>query len=109
MRRMFFLCWLVIGLLLSGAEVPAAAHGSADIALMVQHDGHVDSSYPDHQPGDRDAPCHAVMHHHCNVALGHDEVALRMPTFAETSPIWPVGSVPMASLAQAPPLQPPSA
>lgn len=112
MLRTVLLCWLAIGLVFGGIEAPAAAHevpSSSVLAPMADHGSHADVAHRDHAPDDDETPCHAmVQHHHCTVSLGMASPVVFSGFIAERLTVLPSDSANLNSLAQAPPLQPPS-
>lgn len=104
---------VMLAIFFGSIVVPATAHAGNMIAAhggeIVAALDHADIA--DHDDGheqEGDAPCHAVSHHHCSIALAVDAPALKLGfalSAADTSP--PTASS-MSSLSQAPPTQPPA-
>lgn len=112
MVRALLLFWLAIGLAFGGIESPSMAHDaspySAEMAL-ADAGLHAEPSHRDHAPDDENAPCHAMVHHHCSVGLNAGEPVMLESVLLARVAMRPQDSAILSSLAQAPPLQPPSA
>lgn len=102
--------FVLLALIFSAVIVPATAHAQ-DLSEVHANDmltnvDHSDHETPDH---DGDLPCHAVVHHHCSVALAYEGHAVTSERLA-TGEVIPLAASPaMSSFAQAPPTEPPAA
>lgn len=112
MARVLFLFWLAIGLAFGGVELPAMAHDVVPYgALIAPSDAneHTEAAHRDHAPDDENGPCHAIVHHHCSVAIDARAPIVVAGLVLVRVALRPRDSDILSSLAQAPPLQPPSA
>ncbi len=112
MARLILLCWLAIGLAFGVVESPTSAHDalpySAEMAL-ADAGVHAETTHREHAPDDETAPCHAMVHHHCSVGLNTGTPVMAGGLALARVAMRPRDSAILSSLAQAPPLQPPSA
>lgn len=88
------------------AEDIVASHGS-DIMVVLEHGE--DADHGDSHEQDGDAPCHAVSHHHCSIALAVDASALKLGFALRDAGNPPFATSAMSSFSQAPPTEPPAA
>lgn len=112
MVRALLLFWLAIGLAFGGIESPSMAHDalpSGVVTAAVDVVGNAEEEHRDHAPDDENAPCHAMVHHHCSVGLDPDSSVTFDEVATARVAVRPFDSAILSSLAQAPPLQPPSA
>lgn len=110
MRGRFVALFVLFALIFGALVVPATSH-AADMAEVHAGDILPVAEHVDHDDGSKkgDTPCHAVVHHHCSVAL----VANGLTDFAlvavDRTASPPASSPALSSFAQAPPTEPPSA
>lgn len=105
--------FVMLAMLFGSVIVPATAHAEdvvashgGDIIVVLDH---VDDS--DHDDGHEqkgDAPCHAVSHHHCSMALAVDAPALKLSVTQRDAGATPRPISAMSSFSQAPPTEPPA-
>lgn len=102
---------VIFALLFGTVILPSVAHAAApehSEESFERHE-HEAGSHSDKNDDEGDQPCHAVMHHHHNFALGSDFDTLGNQLSNKEGKIRPVSSVAKPSWSQAPPTQPPSA
>jgi len=112
MARVLLLFWLAVGLAFGGVESPSMAHDASPFSagMTVTDDGsHIDAAHRDHRPDDEGAPCHGMVHHHCSIGLNASVQDTAAGLTLTRITMRPRDSAILRSLAQAPPLQPPSA
>lgn len=86
------------------AENLAVGHG---IEVLEVHD-HADADEKDQRQNGA-APCHALVHHHCSIAIAVDADAASLLVWNAKAGVMPLIVRPMPSLALAPPTEPPAA
>lgn len=109
-----FISMLLMAIMLfSGVITPAAAHvltassgHSAEILDLHENAAPADASHK--EAGKGDAPCHAIVHHHCGVAVAVDDLDPLDGFTANGELPFPDKSSALGSLAQAPPTEPPA-
>jgi len=113
MRGRFISMLLFFAILIGGIVAPESAHAESLLAghatEIVDVDGHADSSSKQGESQKDGAPCHAVTHHHCGIAIAADPTASSLGHWNAKSAVMPLAVRPMASLASAPPTEPPAA
>jgi hypothetical protein len=112
MARVLLLFWLAIGLVFGGVESPSMAHDALPYSAVIASadaGGHAEAAHREHAPDDENAPCHAMVHHHCSVGLDAGAPVMVESLSLACVAMRPQDSAILSSLAQAPPLQPPSA
>ena len=114
MARVLLLFLLAVGLVFGGVESPSMAHAALpESAVIAVTDAGVqaeaEAAHRDHAPDDENAPCHAMVHHHCSVGLDAGAPVIAESLSLDRVALRPRESAILSSLAQAPPLQPPSA
>ncbi|WP_138104255.1 hypothetical protein [Parasphingorhabdus sp.] len=100
---------VIFALFFGTVILPSVAHAAApehSEGTLEQH-GHDESSHSDQHEDEGDQPCHAVMHHHHNFALGSDFDTLRTQLTNKEGRARPSSSVAKPSWSQAPPTKPP--
>lgn len=113
MRGRFTSLLVLIGLLFGIVVMPTMAHAVSSSPihgnemLAVQEIEEADHSHS--QGADKDMPCHALVHHHCGVALATDSDPASLEVSNGKAAIMPLVVQPMASLALVPPTEPPAA
>ena len=112
MVRVLLLFWLAVGLAFGGVETPSMAHDALPYSAVIAASdvsSHAEAAHRDHAPDDENAPCHAMVHHHCSVGLDAGAPVMVESLSLARVAMRPQDSAILSSLAQAPPLQPPSA
>jgi hypothetical protein len=112
MARVLLLFLLAVGLAFGGVESPSMAHAALpeSAAIAVTDAGvQAEAAHRDHAPDDKNSPCHAMVHHHCSVGLDAGAPVIAESLSLARVALRPRDSAILSSLAQAPPLQPPSA
>ena len=120
MRVRLFSMLLMFAILFGGLVAPETAHaddllpgaGRIEEGLRVevldQHD-HADDGNQEDPEQKGGSPCHALVHHHCGVALATDSESASLTIWDGKAAITPLIVQPMRSLALAPPTEPPAA
>lgn len=110
MRGRFVSLFVLFALIFGAVVLPATSHAedfneihASDILKIAEHNDHQGNGEKS------DAPCHAVVHHHCNVALAADGLTDFAAFVAMDELITLASSPAMSSFAQAPPTEPPAA
>lgn len=113
MRVRLFSMLLMFAILVGGLAAPETAHAdnllaghSVDVLDMHDHADGSNQQNPEQQGG---SPCHALVHHHCGVALATDSESASPKIWDGKAAITPLIVLPMRSLALAPPTEPPAA
>lgn len=113
MRGRFISMLLLFAMLIGGIVAPESAHAESLLAghaiEIVDADGHVDSSSNRGESQKEGAPCHAMTHHHCGIAIAADPSAGSFGLWNAKSVVMALAVRPMASLGSAPPTEPPAA
>lgn len=104
---------LLFAVLFGSLVAPEGAHAEATegdrVTVGVAHD-HDAVSEQDSDEQKRDAPCKALVHHHhCSVSLAADAEVCAAKVSSAGNLLMPSIAQPMASLAIAPPIEPPAA
>lgn len=109
----FFSMLLIFAILFGGIAAPEAAHAenvltAHGIERLVLHEHEVaDNEKSQQEKGS--SPCHALVHHHCGLALAAD-TATNCPAIGSgKAAVMALAIEPMVSLAIAPPTEPPAA
>ena len=87
------------------AENLLSGHG---IEVLEVHD-HAEADDQEDQQQNGGSPCHALVHHHCSIAIAVDAGAASLLVRDAKAAVMPLIVRPMASLALAPPTEPPAA
>lgn len=113
MRGRFISMLLLFAMLIGGIVAPESAHAESLLGghaiEIVDADGHVDSSSNRGESLKDGVPCHPMTHHHCGIAIAADPSAGSLGHWNAKSAVKPLAVRPMASLASAPPTEPPAA
>ena len=113
MRVRLFSMLLMFAILFGGLVAPETAHADNlltghSVEVLDKHDHADDGNQED--PGQKGgSPCHALVHHHCGVALATDCESASLTIWDGKAAITPLIVQPMRSLALAPPTEPPAA
>ena len=112
MARLFSML-LVFAILYGGITAPEAAHAESlltaqGIEGIVLHD-HKMADSEQNQQEKGSSPCHALVHHHCGLALAADTASDCSAVGSGKDSVMSLIVEPMASLATAPPTEPPAA
>jgi len=76
---------------------------------VLNIEDHVDAATEQHNKQGSNVPCHAVVHHHCSIAIKTDAEITALGVWSVTSLVMPQTVYPLTSLASAPPTEPPAA
>jgi len=87
------------------AENLPSGHG---IEILEVHD-HAKADDQKDQQQNGGSPCHALVHHHCSIAITVDADAASLLAWNAKAAVMPLVVQPMPSLTLAPPTQPPAA
>lgn len=87
------------------AENLRSGHG---IEVLEMHD-HAEADDQKDQQENGGSPCHALVHHHCSIAIAIDTGAASLLVGNAKAAVMPLVVRPMASLSLAPPTEPPAA
>jgi len=112
MARVLLLFWLAVGLAFGGVESPSMAHDvlpESAVFAVTEAGVQAEGAHRDHAPDDKNSPCHAMVHHHCSVGLDAGAPVMVESLSLARVALRPRDSAILSSLAQVPPLQPPSA
>lgn len=114
MQGRFVSLFVMLAISFGSIVAPATAHAedifashSSEIFAVLEHAD--DAGHGDSHKQNGDAPCHAISHHHCSVAVAVDDTALSVGGTLREVALLPLIATAMSSLAQAPPTEPPAA
>lgn len=109
MRGALIRFMVVLSVLLAGVHEPVLAHDGGGITAASHHHDHAQSEDRlDQQQGPPGAVGNeALHHHHCQVGLAGAPAELAIAALQGCAVFPPVRDRPLASLATAPPLEPP--
>jgi hypothetical protein len=113
MRLRLVSMFLMFAILFGGLAAPETAHAEhllagEGIEVLDMHD-HADGGNQRDPKQEGGSPCHALVHHHCGVALATDSHSVSLKIWDGKASITPLIVQPMRSLALAPPTEPPAA
>ncbi|OYX36823.1 hypothetical protein [Sphingomonas sp. 32-62-10] len=113
MRVRLFSMFLIFAILFGGVAAPETAHADNLLAghgieVLDMHD-HADGGNQQDPEQNGGSPCHALVHHHCGVALATDSDSASLEVWDGKAAIMPLIVLPMRSLALAPLTEPPAA
>lgn len=113
MRVRLFSMLMMVAILFGGLTAPETAHAGNlltghGIEVLEMHD-HVDADDQKNQQEKGSSPCHALVHHHCGVALAADLASNSLANGSGKAVVMALIVQPMPSLALAPPTEPPAA
>ena len=113
MRVRLFSMVMIFAILFGGLTAPETAHADNLLAghgieVLDMHD-HADGGKQQDPEQNGGSPCHALVHHHCSVALATDSESDSLKIWDGKAAITPLIVLPMRSLALAPPTEPPAA
>ena len=113
MRGRLFSMLLMFAILFGSLVAPETAHaenlpGGPGIEILEVHD-HADANDWQDQEQNTGSPCHALVHHHCSIAIAADADAPSLLVWNAKAAVMPLIVRPMPSLALAPPTEPPAA
>jgi hypothetical protein len=113
MRVRLFSMVMIFAILFGGLTAPETAHAGDlltghGIEVLEAHD-HVDADDQKNQQQNGSSPCHALVHHHCGVALAADPASSYLAIGTGKAVVMSLIVQPMRSLALAPPTEPPAA
>ncbi|MDF8335459.1 hypothetical protein [Novosphingobium cyanobacteriorum] len=104
---------MTLSILLGSLVAPETAHAqdrpAGHLVEFLVSDVHADADDDGSRKQQSGAPCHAVVHHHCNMAISPDAEGAALIPLSRTVLVGPFSVAPMASLALAPPTEPPAA
>lgn len=112
--RIRLISMLLMFVILFGSFVaPETAHAENlltrhGIVVVAMHD-HADAEDQDGQQQKGNSPCHALVHHHCGIALAADPDAAALTVWTGKAVVMPLVVQPMRSIALAPLTEPPAA
>ena len=111
MRGSLIRLMVVLSVLLGCVHAPVLAHDGAGVSVDSHHHEHVSTEdRSDQQHGSPGAVGkEALHHHHCPVGLAGAPAEMEIATLQGCAAFSPVRDKPLASLATAPPLEPPLA
>lgn len=113
MRGRFISILLLFAMLIGGIIAPESAHAESLLAghatEIVDVDGHVDPIGKQGEQQKDGMPCHAAAHHHCGIAIAADPGTGSLGLWSPGSVVVPLTVRQLASLASAPPTEPPAA
>ena len=112
MRVRLFSMLLMLAILIGGLSAPETAHADNlmtehGIEILDMHE-HADGGNQQDPEQNGGSPCHALVHHHCGVALATDSEIASLKVWDGKATITPLIVQPMRSLALAPPTEPPA-
>lgn len=113
MRVRLFSMLLMFAILFGGLTAPETAHAEnllsgRAIEVLDMHDhAELGSQQDPEQKGG--SPCHALVHHHCGIALATNSDPVSLEVWNGKAAIMALIVQPMRSLALAPPTEPPAA
>jgi hypothetical protein len=104
---------LALAILFGSLVAPETAHaenlpGDHSIEVLEVHN-HAEADDQKDQQQNGGSPCHALVHHHCSIAIAVDAGAASLLVRNAKAAVMPLIVQPMASLALAPPAEPPAA
>ena len=113
MRGRLISMLLVFVILFGSFVAPETAHAESllsehGIEVLDTHD-HAEGEDQDEQQQKGATPCHALVHHHCGIALAADPDAAALTVWTGKAVVTPLVVQPMRSLALAPLAEPPAA
>ena len=112
MQARIIALFLVFAILFGSVIMPTIAHAQAASAShaedILELHGHDEAGDQGTQKQDGDKPCHAVVHHHCSIALRVEAAEIAMPAAWLQNSFVPTSPAAMASYSQAPPTEPPA-
>lgn len=113
MKARFVSLLLLIAVLIGTVVMPEASHAEGMLAShaseVLNLDDHLDASTGDHEKQGGNAPCHAVVHHHCSIAIKVDGEVDALGIWSADSLVMSQTVYPLSSLGSAPPTEPPAA
>lgn len=113
MRAKLVSLLLLFAVLIGTAVMPETSHAEGMLAghssEVLNLEDHVDAATADRGKQGSDVPCHAIVHHHCSIAIKAEVVSAGLTQWSPASLVTPQAVSPLNSLAMAPPTQPPAA
>ncbi|MCI1270098.1 MAG: hypothetical protein LKG22_00430 [Sphingobium sp.] len=113
MRAQIVSLLLMFAILFGSLAAPETAHAeqafSEHAAGFYLADDHVDAAGGESHPQNGGAPCHALVHHHCSLAVAVDTDTVSLTAIRSSQALDPAEVRPLVSLASAPPTEPPAA
>lgn len=113
MRGRLLSMLLAIAILFGSLVAPETAHAENlssghGIEVLEVHD-HAEADDQEDQQQNGGSPCHALVHHHCGIAIAIDAGAASLLVWSAKAAVMPLIVRPMASLTLAPLTEPPAA
>ena len=113
MKVRFVSLLLLLAVLIGTVVMPETGHAEGMLARhaseVLNIEDHVDAATEQHNKQGSNVPCHAVVHHHCSIAIKTDAEITALGVWSVTSLIMPQTVYPLTSLGSAPLTEPPAA